>query len=332
MAKLRRVLLGKSDPQDDAVIKEGEANEQRQAELQRQAEAAAQRKLQEEEAAAALALVPEWVLRLPAVNASLNAGGSPASSTIDFGDGNVMQGTNATHKYAPPGRYIVTGTAVDNAGASAVAVTAVEAKATAPGVTIFAPSNSATVNWPTTLTASANSAAPITRMNVYIDGQLAYATSGGVVNTVLKVFTGTRQIAVEAIDASGAAQRSSISVAAEPGDIPPTAAVSVRTLSGNTVLACSVGSQDPDGFVLTWHYTFSDGANFFTPAAVHTFAGPGNYSVGLTVMDQFGATGSTSQNFSTSSASAQQAIRTLQLTPPSLAESPKYKPEPIRRP
>jgi hypothetical protein len=266
------------------------------------------------------------------VNASLNAGGSPASSTIDFGDGNVMQGTNATHKYATLGRYIVTGTAVDNAGASAVAVTALEAKAAAPGVTIFAPSNSATVNWPTTLTASANSAAPITRMNVYIDGQLAYATSGGVVNTVLKVFTGTRQIAVEAIDASGAAQRSSISVAAEPGDIPPTAAASVRTLSGNTVLACSVGSQDPDGFVLTWHYTFSDGANFFTPAAVHTFAGPGNYSVGLTVMDQFGATGSTSQNFSTSSASAQQAIRTLQLTPPSLAESPKYKPEPIRRP
>ena len=72
MAKLRRVLLGKSDPQDDAVIKEGEANERRQAELQRQAEAAAHRRLQEEDAAAALARVPEWVLRLPAVNASLN--------------------------------------------------------------------------------------------------------------------------------------------------------------------------------------------------------------------------------------------------------------------
>lgn len=72
MAKLRRVVLGKADPEDDAIIKEGEANERRQAELQRQAEAAAERRLQEEEAAAALALVPEWVLRLPAVNASLN--------------------------------------------------------------------------------------------------------------------------------------------------------------------------------------------------------------------------------------------------------------------
>jgi protein SCO1/2/putative membrane protein len=72
MAKLRRVLLGKSDPLDAAVITEGEANERRQAELQRQAEEAAERQLKEEEAAEALARVPAWVLRLPAVNASLN--------------------------------------------------------------------------------------------------------------------------------------------------------------------------------------------------------------------------------------------------------------------
>jgi protein SCO1/2/putative membrane protein len=72
MAKLRRTLLGKSDPLDAAVIKEGEANERRQAELQRQAEEAAERKLKDEEAAEAQARVPEWVLRLPAINASLN--------------------------------------------------------------------------------------------------------------------------------------------------------------------------------------------------------------------------------------------------------------------
>ena len=72
MAKLRRALLGKSDPLDAAVIEEGDENERRQAELQRRAEEAAERKLKEEEAAEALARVPEWVLRLPAVNASLN--------------------------------------------------------------------------------------------------------------------------------------------------------------------------------------------------------------------------------------------------------------------
>jgi len=261
------------------------------------------------------------------INASLSSAGSAASSTIDFGDCTVSKGPAASHKCATPGRYIVTATAFDNAGASSVAVTAVEAKASAPGVTIFTPSNSATVNWPTLLSASANSGSPIARMNVYIDGQLAYATSGGVVNASLKVFTGARQIAVESVDTSGAKQRASVNVVAEPGDLPPTAAVSVRTLSGNTVLACSAGSHDPDGFILSWDYKFSDGIEFRTPAAVHTFAGPGSYSVGLTVMDEFGATGSATQNFATSSSSPQ----SLQLSVP--LESPQSlqrKPDPIR--
>ena len=265
------------------------------------------------------------------ISASLVSGATPASSTIDFDDGTVVNGPNASHKYAGPGRYIVTGTASDSAGASSVAVTAFEAKATAPGVTILSPSNSATVNWPSTLTASANSSAPVTRMNVYIDGQLAYAIASDVVNTNLKLFSGSRQIVVEAIDASGATQRSSINVIAEPGDLAPTAVVSVRTLSGNTVLACSAGSHDPDGFLLSWHYKFSDGSDFFTPAAVHTLAAPGSYSVGLTVMDQFGATGSASQNFSTSGASAQQSIATMRSSTGALALRPT-KPDPIRRP
>ena len=72
MARLRRFLLGKTDPIDVAVIKEGEANERRQAELQRQSEQAAERPMQPEVAAETRARVPDWVLRLPAVNASLN--------------------------------------------------------------------------------------------------------------------------------------------------------------------------------------------------------------------------------------------------------------------
>ncbi len=264
------------------------------------------------------------------INASLNPGSS-ASATIDFGDGTVVSSANATHKYATPGRYIVTGTAFDTAGASAVAVTAVEAKATAAGVTIYAPTNSSTVNWPTTLIASANSSAPIARMNVYIDGQLAYAATGGVINANLKVFSGSRQIAVEAVDSTGTSQSASVNVVAEPGDLAPNAVVSVLPLSGNTVLACSAGSHDADGFLLTWHYKFSDGTEFFTPAAVHTVGSPGTYSVALTVMDQFGVTGSASQSFSTSTASPQQAVRRLELISP-IAGSPKYKPEPIRHP
>ncbi|MBI3865633.1 MAG: DUF420 domain-containing protein, partial [Planctomycetia bacterium] len=72
MAKLRRVLRGKTDPGDEALIKEGDENERRQAEFQRQAEAEAAQKADAEAAAEALAEVPGWVLRLPLVNALLN--------------------------------------------------------------------------------------------------------------------------------------------------------------------------------------------------------------------------------------------------------------------
>jgi protein SCO1 len=72
MARLRRAVLGKSDAADQAIITEGDANERRQAELQRLAEEAVKRKARDEEAAEARSHVPAWVLRLPAVNASLN--------------------------------------------------------------------------------------------------------------------------------------------------------------------------------------------------------------------------------------------------------------------
>jgi protein SCO1/2/putative membrane protein len=76
MAKLRRVLKGKADPADLALIKEGEENERRQEELQKmaEAEAAAKAKAEElaEQLAEAQAKVPEWVKQLPAVNAALN--------------------------------------------------------------------------------------------------------------------------------------------------------------------------------------------------------------------------------------------------------------------
>jgi protein SCO1/2/putative membrane protein len=72
MAKLRRVLRGKTDPADVALIAQGEENERRQAEFRRQAEAEAALRSRAEAAAEAQWQVPPWVLQLPAVNATLN--------------------------------------------------------------------------------------------------------------------------------------------------------------------------------------------------------------------------------------------------------------------
>jgi len=65
MAKLRRVLLGKADSHDARLIAEAE---QKERERQKLAEAARARAGAQE----APAQVPDWVLRLPAVNATLN--------------------------------------------------------------------------------------------------------------------------------------------------------------------------------------------------------------------------------------------------------------------
>jgi phage baseplate assembly protein gpV len=264
---------------------------------------------------------------------SFDPDGSVQRTTIDFGDGAVLNGPIATHRYAQVGDYTVTATVFDNGGASAVAATRVEAKAAGPGVSILSPSHSATVNWPTPIVATANSGSPISRMNVSIDGNPAFATDRGAVNSALKVFVGTHHIVVQATDSNGATSQASVDVVGQPGDLPPTAVSTVVPLtkvSPTTVLACFAQSHDPDGFILQYKSVFSDGTPFFTPAAVHALAAPGTYSVTINVIDQFGAPASHTETFtvggsSTLGAAPAQSIGVESKTPPRQFE-------PIRRP
>jgi PKD repeat protein len=259
--------------------------------------------------------------------------GTIARTTIDFGDGTVVQSATASHTYSTAGRFLVTATVVDNGGASAVAVARVEAKAAATGTTILSPSNSATVNFPTPIVVSANSSNPISRINVLIDGNPAHADDRGVINSSFKVFVGTRHIEAQSIDSSGASSQAAVDVVGEPGDLPPTAAVTVvplRVVSPTTVLACAATSHDPDGFILGFKTQFSDGAVFFTPAAVHTLAAPGNYSVTVNVIDQFGAPASKTETFTVTSA-ATTASAAAQAEE-AKRKSMKRQVEPIRKP
>ncbi len=281
--------------------------------------------------AASLAVTQAGDLTVQATANASDPDGSISSVSIDFGDGTVVNGTTASHKYPAVGSFNITATAVDNAGASAVAVARVEAKSSASGVTIVGPSNSATVEWPTPLVASANTANPVTRMQVFIDGQPAFATDRGVVNTALKVFRGPHHVTVQAFDSSGASSQSSVDVVAEPGDLPPTATISFRPLPNNTVLACGAASHDADGFILTYQWHFSDGTTFFTPAAVHTFAMPGSFSATLDVTDQFGAPASLTQSGSASGAATIESLKADRMRQTQTA-APARQFEPIRRP
>jgi hypothetical protein len=283
---------------------------------------------------AVLHVAPAGDLTIRATTAgSFDPDGSIQRTTIDFGDGTVLGGPTATHRYAQVGDFTVTATVVDNAGASAVAAIRVEAKATAPGVSILSPSHSASVNWPTPIVATANSGGPISRMNVLIDGNPAFATDRGAVNSALKVFVGTHHIVVQATDSGGAMSQASVDVVGQPGDLPPTAASTVTSLpkvSPTTVLACFAGSRDPDGFILAYKSQFSDGTPFFTPAAVHTLAAPGTYSVTINVIDQFGAPASHTQSFTVGGSSTLGASPAQNIGVESKTLPRQF--EPIRRP
>lgn len=139
-------------------------------------------------------------------------------------------------------------------------------------------------------------------MRVLIDGTQAYAAHGDTLNTSLKVFTGTHRITVQSLDAAGNVTASaSVNVLAEPDDIPPIANITLKPLtsvSPTAMLGCTATSTDPDGFIMSFHLQYSDGSLFTTPAAPRTFAAPGLYKATATVMDQFGATSSTSTTFS----------------------------------
>ncbi len=104
---------------------------------------------------------------------------------------------------------------------------------------------------------------------------------------------GSYTVTLTVTDNQGATGSTSKTVTVTAPNQSPTAAFT----SSCTGLACAFtdGSNDPDGSVVAWQWSFGDGGTATVQNPSHSYTAAGSYTVTLTVTDNQGATGSTSK-------------------------------------
>jgi len=233
-----------------------------------------------------------------AVNAaaSTDTDGTIVSYGWDFGDGTVATGATATRTYAAAGTYTVTLTVTDDDGATGTSTQQVVVPA--------APVN----QLPTaafTATTSPLAVAVDAAASTDVDGTIvSYAwdfgdgsTATGPTASRTYAAAGTYTVTLTVTDNQGATGTTtqSVVVPAIPVNGSPTAAFTATT----TPLAVAVdgsASSDPDGTIVSYAWDFGNGATATGVTAANTFATAGTYTITLTVTDNQGATGISSQS------------------------------------
>ncbi len=211
-----------------------------------------------------------------------------------LGDGAIDYKPQIFHSYANPGDYLVTLTVSDNAGLSATANATISAiNDTSPYATFtFTPAN------------------PLVGQEVSFNGSSSFDPDGfiqsaswtfgdgyngsGLIVTHNYSSEGTYVVRLTVFDNRGLPTLAGATVLVMPvsSDIPPTAAFygsDINPPVGQTVFFDGSRSYDPDGYIVSWSWSFGDGSTGFGPQVSHAYSSPGNFDVNLTVYDNSGS-------------------------------------------
>jgi len=183
-----------------------------------------------------------------------------------------------------------------------------------PTVNITNPTDGSMVSGTVDLTADASDDNGVTQVEFFVDGfsvgvdtdgtdgwSTTWDTSATDANDDPLYPDGDYTITAAATDTGGQTASDSISATVDNVNDPPVATFTY-TCSGLTCNFDASGSDDPDGTIATYEWSFGDGNTGSGVIANHTYAVAGTYAVVLTVTDDDGANGTDRQDVTVSEA------------------------------
>ncbi len=232
-----------------------------------------------------------------AVNAtaSTDVDGTIVSYGWDFGNGTLGTGVTATGTYAAPGTYTVTLTVTDDDGATGTATRQVIVPDVPPNQAPTAAFTATTSPLAVAVNGSASADADGTVASYAWDfGDGKVGTGATATNTYAAAGTYTVTLTVTDDDGATGTTSQQVVVPGIPVNGTPTAAFTA-TPSPLAVAVNGSASTD-DGTIVSYAWDFGDGGTGSGVTANRTYAAPGTYTIVLTVTDDQGATGSSSQS------------------------------------